>query len=138
VTVGIDPATAKGVVGPGSPGEKWRIPKNTPDVPSPILVGDLVYLMGEGGVFAAYEAATGAKVYEQSVTNMRHRASPVFADGKIYLSGRDGVVVVVKPGREFAQLAKNTLPDTFTASPVVAGGRIYLRGFNYLWAVGAK
>jgi outer membrane protein assembly factor BamB len=138
VTVGVDPATAKGEIAPGSLGEKWRIPRNTPDVSSPILVDDIVYLMGEGGTLYAHEAATGKQLYDVSITTMRHRASPVYADGKLYLTGRDGVVVVVKPGREFEELSKNTLPDTFTASPAVAGGRIYLRGFDTLWAIGTK
>lgn len=137
VTVGLDPNKAAGTIGPGNPAELWRF-RETPDVSSPLLAGDLVYLMGETGQLFCLEAATGKKVYDQRVTTMRHRASPVFADGKIYLTGRDGVVVVVKPGREFEQLAKNTLPDTFTASPAVAGGRIYLRGFNALWAIGTK
>jgi outer membrane protein assembly factor BamB len=138
VTVGLDPAVAKGEVGPGGPGEKWRLPKGTPDVPSPILVNDLVYLMGEKGTLSAVEAATGARVYSEELTVMRYRASPVYADGKLYLTGREGVVEVVKPGRAFEKVAKNTLPDTTLASPAVAGGRIYIRGFNYLWAIGAK
>jgi outer membrane protein assembly factor BamB len=138
VTVAIDPAVAAGRIDPGSTGEKWRLAKDTPDVPSPILVDDLIYIMGEGGKLYAYEAATGKPVYEQAITNMRHRASPLFADGRLYLVGREGVTVVVKPGREFEQIAKNTLPDTLAASPAVAGGRIYLRGFGNLWAIGGK
>lgn len=138
VTVGVDPNTAKGLIVPGNPAELWRLPKDTPDVPSPILVGDLVYIQGEGGVLYCHEAKTGKAVYAEKVTNMRHRANPVYADGKLYLTGREGTVVVVKPGREFEVLATNKLPDVFTASPAVSGGRIYLRGFDNLWAIGTK
>ncbi|QEL16489.1 outer membrane protein assembly factor BamB family protein [Limnoglobus roseus] len=138
VTVGIDPAKAKGLIVPGSPAELWRLPKNTPDVPSPLLVDDLLYIQGEGGVLYCYEAKTGKAVYSEKVTNMRHRANPVYADGKIYLLGRDQSTVVVKPGREFEVLATNKLPDNFAASPAVSGGRVYLRGFENLWAIGAK
>jgi outer membrane protein assembly factor BamB len=138
VTVGVDPATAKGTINPGSAGELWRLPKDTPDVPSPLLVDDLVYIMGEGGTLYCHEAKTGKPVYAEKVSNMRHRASPVYADGKLYLTGRDGLVIVVKAGRTFEKLAENKLPDTFTASPAVSGGCIYLRGFNNLWAIGTK
>lgn len=138
VTVGVDPNKAKGLILPGNPAELWRLPKNTPDVPSPLLVDDLVYIQGEGGVLYCYEAKTGAPVYSEKVTNMRHRANPVYADGKLYLAGRDQSVVVVKPGRTFEVLATNKLPDNFAASPAVSGGRIYLRGFEHLWAIGAK
>ncbi len=138
VTVAIDPTKVKGTVSPSATGELWRLAKDTPDVPSPLLVGDIVYIMGEGGTLYAHEAATGKMIYEQRITNMRHRANPMFADGKIYLVGRDGVTVVVKPGREFEKLAENKLPDNFTASPATANGRIYLRGFKSLWAIGEK
>lgn len=138
VTVGVDPNKAKGLIVPGNPAELWRLPKDTPDVPSPLLVGDLVYIQGEGGVLYCHEAKDGKAVYSEKVTNMRHRANPVYADGKLYLTGREGTVVVVKPGREFEILSTNKLPDVFTASPAVSGGRIYLRGFDNLWAIGTK
>jgi outer membrane protein assembly factor BamB len=137
VTVGIKPAEAKGEIGPGNPAEAWRL-KETPDVASPIMVDDLVYLMGETGTLYCVEAANGTKVYDQKITNMRHRANPVYADGKIYLAGREGVVVVVKPGREFKKLAEDKLPDTLYGSPAVSGGRIYFRGYDSLWAIGTK
>lgn len=137
VTVAVDPAKAKGKIEPGNSAEVWRLPKDTPDVPSPLLVGEHVYIMGEGGTLYCYEAKTGKSVYSEKVTNMRHRANPLYADGKLYLVGRDGTVVVVKAGATFEILATNKLPDTFTASPAIANGRIYLRGFQNLWAIGA-
>jgi outer membrane protein assembly factor BamB len=137
VTVGVDPKTAKGTIQPGS-GELWRLPKDTPDVPSPLLVDDLVYLMGEQGTLYCYDAKTGASVYSEKITNMRHRANPVYADGKIYLTGREGTVVTVAPGRKFESLATNKLPDVFTASPAISGGKIILRGHKYLWAISTK
>ncbi len=138
VTVAIDPLTASGSVPPGGTGEKWRLQKNTPDVPSPIRVGDLVYLMGETGTLTGVEAATGREVFSEKVTSQRHRANPVFADGKLILVGRDGTMPVVRPGPVPEVLAANKLPDTFTASPAVAGDRLYLRGWKTLYAVGAK
>ena len=138
VTVAIDPHKAKGVITPGNPAELWRLPKGTPDVPSPLLVDGVLYLMGATGSLDAYEAKTGKPLYSEKVTNERHRANPIFVDGKIIAVGREGTMPVVKAGREFDLLAKNKLPDTFTASPAVADGRLYLRGWNYLWAIGTK
>ncbi len=137
VTVGINPVGARGIIAPGNPNELWRI-KDTPDVPSPLLVDGVVYLMGETGTLHAVDAKTGKTLYSERVTNQRHRPSPVFVDGKIILVSRDGTVPVVKPGREFELIAKNKVPDTFTASPALADGRLYLRGWNYLWAIGTK
>lgn len=135
VTVAIDPATAKGETKPGDSNEKWRIPKNTPDVSSPIMHEGILYLMGENGRLMAHEASDGKLLYEENITNMRHRANPVLADGKLYFLGRDGVCVVVKAGKEFNKIATNKLPDTFTASPAISNGVLYLRGWKALYAV---
>ena len=138
VVVGVDPNTASGLVLPGTPGEKWRLPRGTPDVPSPILVAGTLYLMGEKGKLTALDPATGETLSSLQVTNERHRANPVAAAGRLYLVGREGTMPVVSATHMPEIVAKNKLPDTFTASPVILGDRIYLRGWKFLWVVGAK
>jgi outer membrane protein assembly factor BamB len=138
VTVAVDPAKAKGDLKPGGEGELWRIPRGTPDVPSPLIVDDILYFWKEENSLVAYEVKTGKQTGELKVSNERHRANPVYADGKIIVVGRDGTTATVKPGKEPELISKIKMPDTFTASPVVSGGRIYLRGWNNLWAIGTK
>ena len=114
----------------------WKMPKNTPDVPSPLVYDGLVYLCRENGNLMCLDAKTGELLYENRTTSDRHRASPVYADGKIYTTGRRGVVTVTKAGREFEILAQNDLGEPISASPAVSGGRIYLRTFDALYAIG--
>ncbi len=133
--VGLKP-DAKGLVTAGSTAEQWRMPANTPDVPSPLLHEGLVYLCGESGILTCLDAQTGKPHYAERIHSARYRASPVYADGKIYCTARDGVVTVVKAGPKFEPLAVNRLPDQISASPAVSGGRIYLRGFAALYAIG--
>jgi outer membrane protein assembly factor BamB len=135
--VGVKP-DATGDVKPGTAGEAWRLPRDTPDVPCPLVKDGLVYLSREDGDLLVLDAKTGEKVYREGTHRHRHRASPVWADGKVYTTSRDGVTTVTQAGREFKKLATNKLPDQISASPAVAGGRIYLRGFKYLWAVEEK
>jgi outer membrane protein assembly factor BamB len=135
--VGLKP-DASGLIQAGNPGELWRMPHNTPDVPSPLVHEGLVYLCRENGYLICLDARTGKVHYNQRTHDHRHRASPVLADGKVYLTARDGVVTVVKAGPKFELLGSNKLPDQFTASPAISGGRIYLRGFDTLWAISAK
>jgi outer membrane protein assembly factor BamB len=133
--VGINP-NARGFVKAGNPQEKWRMPKGTPDVPSPLVHDGLVYLCGESGLLTCLDARTGAELYSQRIHGARYRASPVFVDGKIYLTARDGTVTVVKAGPKFEVLATNKLPDQTAASLAIADGRIYIRGFQALYAIG--
>ena len=136
-TVGIDPNTAMGEIAPGASAEKWRY-KSTPDVPSPLLVDGVVYLMGASGQLTAVDAKTGKELYNLRVTDERHRANPIHFDGKILLVGREGTMATIPAGREAPAPTKGFLADTFTGSPAVSGGRIYLRGWKYLWAIGTK
>ncbi|MGY8768734.1 MAG: outer membrane protein assembly factor BamB family protein [Pirellulales bacterium] len=110
----------------------------TPDVPSPLAVGDYVYLCRENGNLICLNKATGEKLYENRTNPTRHRASPVFADDKIYLTGRNGKVTVVKPGPEFEIIAQNDIEESLSASPAISNGVIYLRSFDALWAIGKK
>lgn len=135
--VGLKPS-ASGDVGPGSPHEQWRIPRDTPDVPSPVLHEGLVYLCRENGTLLCLDATTGQQCYKERIHSARYRASPVVADGKVYCTARDGTVTVVATGRTFKVLATNKLNDQIAASPAIANGRIYLRGYERLYAIGPK
>lgn len=113
----------------------WKRDRDTPDVPSPLIVDGIVYLCAENGDLIAMNAETGEEYYHERVHRVRHRASPVYADGNIYLTGRDGKVSVVKAGPKFELVAQNEINEDTSASPVISNGTIYLRSFNSLWAI---
>ncbi len=112
--------------------------KKTPDVPSPVIVDDLVYLCMENGIVTVLEAQSGKEVYTESTHRQRHRASPVYADGKIFSTARDGKVSVIQAGREFKLLATNDLGEDQSSSPAISNGTLYLRTFKHLWAIRAS
>ncbi len=129
-------ADGKGDVTDNEANYYWKRPKETPDVPSPLIVDGLVYLCRESGNLICMDAKTGQEYYNERTTVDRHRASPVYADGKIYLTARKGTITVVKAGKEFEILAKNEMVDSITSSPAISNGRIYLRTFKALYAIG--
>lgn len=133
--LGLDPAS-RGDITDSEEGHLWVRDRNTPDVPSPLVYGGLVYLCREDGTLLCLDAKTGKQVYMKRTHPDRHRASPVYAAGRIYLTARDGTVSVVKPGRKFELLASNTLGESTSSSPAISSGRIYLRTFDALYAIG--
>jgi outer membrane protein assembly factor BamB len=137
--VGLKP-DARGLIMPGNSSELWRLPKSTPDVPSPLLYDGLVYLCRENGRLGliCLDAKTGEQKYSAPLHGAVYRASPVEAGGLIYLTARDGVVTVVKAGPKFEKVAENSLPDDIAGSPAISNGRIYLRGWKTLYAIGSK
>jgi outer membrane protein assembly factor BamB len=114
----------------------WRHEKGTPDVPSPIADGGLVYLCRENGILVCVDAKTGKQIYEERLVSDRHRASPILAGGYLYLTARKGTVSVVRAGPKFEMVAQNELGEPTSSSPVVANGRLYLRTFDALYAIG--
>ena len=135
--VGVRP-DATGLIMSGAKGELWRLTRGTPDVVSPLIFGEEVYLNRENGSIICLDAATGEQHYSERAHAQTYRASPVAANGKIYVTARDGTVSVIKAGLKFEVLHKNKIADQLTASPALADGRIYLRGFKALYAVGKK
>jgi len=111
----------------------WRL-RGAPAKPSPLAVGELVYLTLDRGVLTCIDAKTGRRVY-------RHRlpggcsASPIYADGRIYVFGEKGTTTVVQPGRELKQLAANQLDAGCMATPAVAGKAFYVRTKTHLYRI---
>lgn len=116
----------------------WWSSARTPDVPSPLIVGELVYLCMENGDLAIIKARTGQQLDYQRTHRQRHRSSPVFADGHIYLTARDGKTTVVKATEKVEIVAENDLGEDISASPALADGVFYFRTFKHLWAIQKK
>lgn len=118
----------------------WRKTGRGPYMPTPIIYRDLVYVLGNDGVFSAYELRSGAEVYRQRIPHQGSgfSASPVASDGRIFLSSEDGDVFVVRAGRTFEIIRTNSMGEPLMPTPAVADGRMYVRGVRHLFAIGAR
>ena len=128
---------AKGDIS-ATPAIAWKLDRDTPYVPSPLLYGDeLYFLKGNNGLLTGLDAKTGERLYGperlEGVPNVY--ASPVGAGGRVYIPGREGATAVVERGRTFKLLATNTLDDGFDASPVAVDKELYLRGQKFLYRI---
>jgi len=109
-------------------------------MPTPIIYDGILYVLGNNGVFDAYELRTGAEVYRQRLATIGdgYSASPVASDGRIYLSSEDGDITVVQAGREFKALGTNSMGDLLMATPALSDGVMYVRTAKTLFAIGRK
>jgi outer membrane protein assembly factor BamB len=112
----------------------WTAEKNVPHNPSPLLVGEELYLVSDYGVASCLDAKTG-KVHWQERLGGNYSASPVYADGRIYFQSEEGDAVVVKAGKPFEQLAKNSLDERTLASYAAADGALFLRTEAHLYRI---
>jgi outer membrane protein assembly factor BamB len=130
-------ASAKGDI-TGSDAVVWQYKRDTPYVPSPLLYGDILYVLKSNrGILSTFNAKTGEVHYtQQRLEGIQGvYASPVGANHRVYLAGRNGAVAVIKHGPAFEVLATNHLNDGFDASPAVVDNEIYLRGYKYLYCI---
>ena len=115
----------------------WTLKRGAPLTPSPLVVGDELYIVNDGGIATCLDARTGDVLWQQRLGGT-FSASPVFADGRIYFLAEEGVTTVIAPGKEFRRLATNTLDGATLASMAVAGGSIYIRSATHLYRIGRE
>jgi outer membrane protein assembly factor BamB len=112
----------------------WTMGRSAPLTPSPLLVGDELYLVNDTGIATCLDAATGRRHWQERLDGT-YSASPVFADGRIYLLNEDGATTVIAPGTRFRRLATNALDGRTLASPAVSNGSIFIRTASYLYRI---
>lgn len=114
----------------------WSLKSGGPYYGTPLLYGELLYVLTDVGGLTAYYSKSGEQVYRVRVgNNERFTASPVAADGKLFLVSEDGDVYVVRAGLEYELLATHPLADPCMATPAIVDGTIYLRSRHYLFAI---
>jgi outer membrane protein assembly factor BamB len=115
----------------------WTFSKGVPTRPSPLLLGDLLYMVSDKGVASCVEARTGELVGTLRLPG-NFSASPICADGKMYFPSEDKITYVVAPGREMKILATNKLDEGCMASPAVADKALILRTRTHLYRIEQK
>jgi outer membrane protein assembly factor BamB len=119
---------------------EWRSPRGSPFVPSPLLLGNRLFLLNDmTSIATCLDATTGELVWQGRLglaTREGFSASPVTADGKVFFTNDEGETFVVRDGPEFELLHVNMLNARILASPALVDGRWYFRTDRELIAIG--
>ena len=109
-------------------------------MPTPLAYQGVLYVLGNNGLFDAYDLQTGDEIYRQRlpVIGSGFSASPVAADGKIYLSNEDGEILVVAAGRTFKHLSTNSMGELLMATPALSNGTMFVRSSTSVSAISSK
>jgi outer membrane protein assembly factor BamB len=114
----------------------WTLRRGAPLTPSPLLVGDLLYLVSDIGIATCLEAKTGKTLWLQRLSG-NYSASPILADGRVYFLSEEGVATVIAPGTTFQKLATNVLDGATLASMAVSDRSIFIRSGTHLYRIGS-
>lgn len=112
----------------------WKLGRGAPLTPSPLVVGDEIYVVGDTGIATCLDVRTGERRWRERLWG-NYSASPVFVDGRIYFQSEEGLTTVIAPGTTFRELARNELDGRSLATPAVSNGSIFLRTNSHLYRI---
>ncbi len=104
----------------------WRYKRSVPRMPSPLLVGDAVYLFSDKGIATCLDRHTGEGRWTDRLGGS-FSSSPILADGKIYIGNREGEMFVIQPGDGLKILSKNDFGEAVMASPAAIENALFVR-----------
>jgi len=112
----------------------WKINEDSPETPSPVVVGEYVFFIKSGGIITVVNRETGDVFKKGRVgASGAYISSPMLAANKIYTCAYNGTVTVLS-GDDFSVLAHNKLKEKIGASPVAVDDVLYIRTDKHLYA----
>jgi outer membrane protein assembly factor BamB len=138
VTLAIKPGNARGDL--TDTHVLWRNERFVPQVSSPLVYGEWVWIVKDGGILTNIDLKTGKTVKTARIPNAMdpYYSSPVAGDGKVYVGSEGGKLSVIKPGAEWEVLTVNDLEEPIYATPALESGRVYVRTAAALYCFGAS
>jgi outer membrane protein assembly factor BamB len=112
----------------------WKLDRGIPRTPSPLLVGNELYIVSDNGIATCIDAKTGDELWRARLGG-NYSASPVYADGRIYFLSEEGETIVVAPGRQLKHLATNQLDGPTLASMAVSHSSLFIRSATHLYRI---
>ena len=112
----------------------WQTGKSITYVPSPLLVGDQLVTVVDGGIALCYDATTGQVAWKKRLGGA-FSASPLYADGHVFAVSEAGATYVFDVGKKFTSVGRNDLGETCLATPAIVDGAIYLRTVERLYCI---
>jgi outer membrane protein assembly factor BamB len=123
----------------GKPAKAYDVVRIGGYVPTPVAVGDLLFLWKENGTVTCTRTATGEQVWSERVEGPYY-SSPISVGGKggrLYNVTRGGELVVIAAADKFKLIQRFPLNEKNSyATPAVSGGHLYVRTYSQLISIG--
>jgi outer membrane protein assembly factor BamB len=116
----------------------WKYHKSVPQLPSPLVYKDVLYMVNDGGIVTTLRPGTGETIAQSRIKGAADHfyASPVAADGKVFLASEKGKIAVLPTDGSLDPVAINDMDDDIYATPAISDGRIYVRTRGTLYCFG--
>jgi outer membrane protein assembly factor BamB len=106
----------------------WKEKSSIPEVPSPLVYQNRVYMVRNGGIVSCLDATTGKLMYRARLgAGGPYYSSPIEAGNRLITASGEGTVVVFAAGDTLDVLGRNDLGEPIYATPAVSNGVLYVR-----------
>jgi outer membrane protein assembly factor BamB len=118
----------------------WHTPRRAGrDLPSPMVVGEYLLVLGMNGILSCYQAQSGKELWKERI-GAAYACSPFEAAGHVYLQSETGETTVIEPGEQLKVIAQNSLEgdrdEIFRAGLAPSNGQFFTRSDRYLYCIG--
>ncbi len=107
----------------------WQYRRAVPQLPSPLLYKDVLYMVNDGGIVTSFVPETGKVIkrgrLREAVDN--YYASPVAGDDKVYMLSLGGRLSVLRADGSLDVITVSDLGEQCYATPAIDRGRMYVR-----------
>jgi len=117
---------------------RYSFPPNlSPYVPTPIVVGELLYLFMDNGTVACVVHATGKLLWKERPAGPIY-GSPICVSGNLYCMTKEGKVIVIRAHATYELLGVHDLGDESFSTPVMSPSGMVFRTFTRLIMLGTS
>lgn len=111
--------------------------RGLPGIPSPVLVGDHLFVIKRGGLLSSIDVESGEVVKQERVGRPdAYYASPIAAGDRVLTASQNGTLTIIKAEAEWEVLASAELEEEIWSTPAVAGGQVFVRSLEALYCFG--
>ena len=110
-------------------------------VPTPVVSGKQLIVLGDQGEIEAIDAASGQTIWQDQFPKHRGKyyASPLLAGSHLFAAREDGMVFVAEiDNNRFELKSENDMGESIIGSPIPLGNGLLIRGENHLFYVAAQ
>jgi outer membrane protein assembly factor BamB len=112
----------------------WKATRGAATMPSPVLVGGLLFVVSDGGVLTCLNPDDGDELGRQRLAD-RTCASLLAAGQRIYQFDTAGLTAVVSADEQLELLGSGQLDEGCMATPAVIGDALILRTKTHLYRI---
>ena len=122
---------------------KWHARRNGGrDLPSPVMLNDLVLVTSMSGVITCYNAKNGNTLWIDRLQGA-FSGSPIISNDHYYIQSESGTTYVIEPNKKNLRItSKNQLSsdneEIFRATLSPIDGKIFTRSSNHLYCISSN